>query len=262
VVLGIFAGAVLTLRVYHIPGGTWGVAFISPITTDLCTTTGNFTRAVEVVSRFGCNFYPSPHAMGCGQRLSVRYDPGFFSFSREVLPTGNDEGQIKRYFLERDETPYAICTQSRIIEDTVYVYPLRAVVDGSGAYAIAVSEDGGDFVARRIPRFRHPPYIFDENNIYQGPTWYEKKMEFLSPTRAILTQVGSESEPNYYGDCPDATRCPIYIERRMQTNDAAKTWQLLDYKLLRPELVPKKMRIVATPVRMEQLPSGPMKLIE
>jgi hypothetical protein len=144
----------------------------------------------------------------------------------------------------------------------VYVYPLYADVDGSLADAIAVSEEGGDFVARSTPDYLHPPYTFDENNIYQGPTWHDKKMEFLSPTSVVLSQVGSESEPNYYGDCPDATHCPVFIERRMQTNDAAKTWQLLDYKLLRPELVPKKMRIVATPVRMEQLPSGPMKLIE
>jgi hypothetical protein len=261
ILAGVIGLLIHCIHIYNVPDGDWGIAILSPISFTYCSTHGGFGRKVEIVRRPGCNFYPSPHAMGCGASRSLRYDPGFFSFSREVLATGTKEGQISKYFLTR-EAARAICNRSKIIEDTVYVYPLYAVVDGFDADAIAVSEDGGDFVARRIPRFRHPPYIFDENNIYQGPTWHIKKIEFLTPTSVVLSQVGSEPDANYYGDCPDATHCPIYIERRMQTNDAAKTWQLLDYKLLRPELVPKKMRIVATPVRMEQLPSGPLKLIE
>jgi hypothetical protein len=261
ILAGVIGLLIHSVHIYNVPDGDWGIAILSPISFTYCSTHGGFGRKVEIVRRPGCNFYPSPHAMGCGGGLSLRYDPGFFSFSREVLATGTKDGQISKYFLTR-EAARAICNRSKIIEDTVYVYPLDAVIKGFSKDVIAVSVDGEDFVPRLTPKFRLPPLLFDENNIYQGPTWHDKKIEYLSPPHVILTQVGSESEPNYYGDCPDATHCPVFIERRMQTNDAAKTWQLLDYKLLRPELVPKKMRIIATPVRLEVLPNDQTRLVE
>jgi hypothetical protein len=253
VVLGILlAGAVLTLRIYHIPGAAWGVAFISPITTNLCTTSGNFTRAVEVVSRFGCNFYPSPHAMGCGRRLSVRYDPGLFSFSREVLPTGDDDGQIKGYFLNRDETPQAICTQSKIIDDTVYVYPV-----GSGfGEAVVVSEDGGQTFEFR-PTAGHysdsptpPPNVVDRDNYLLGTAWQNHDIVFLSAQQIELTQEKHLQIKENYSSCPNPG-CPLFISRRVVSADAGLTWKLVNFEIVRPDLIPKGGRVILKSVRAE-----------
>jgi hypothetical protein len=240
ILAGVTGLLIHSVHIYNVPDGDWGIAILSPISFTYCSTHGGFGRKVEIVKRPGCNFYPSPHAMGCGASRSLRYDPGFFSFSREILATGTKDGQLSKYFLTR-EAARAICNRSKIIEDTVYVYPLRAVVDRSDTDAIAVSEDGGGkFDLRAIPQREEPPILIDQNGVLvSGKRWETIRVEFIDAKRVNLFQR------NYLRQ-DDDKRTPI-IERHLESQRAGKSWMLVEYKLLRSDLLPTATSILLQP---------------
>jgi hypothetical protein len=183
----------------------------------------------------------------------------FYSYKRKILypvvsaPIQTEPGRevvfrsgkkTKTLFPSEDVEEYflstKICRDSRIIGETIYIYPLRTALMGT-PNAIAVSEDGGKrFDLRPRPHDEHPPVIVDPDGYLFSIAWYDKTIQFVSDKDVLLEQTVSLRTQSPYA-CPE---CPPVMWRRFQTSDAGKTWKLLEYKILRPDLLPSDAKIL------------------
>lgn len=119
-----------------------------------------------------------------------------------------------------------------------------------------ISEDSGrHFEARSLPRSNLPPVIVDGQGYAIGTAWTGDAVIIHSAQRFEVRQkkhrlLRRDANCSWNEDLSHKD-CPLLLKRHLTSGDAAKTWQLVDYEVLRPDLIPPAGRVILKPVRTE-----------
>jgi len=135
---------------------------------------------------------------------------------------------------------YPGCRLSRIVGDTVYVYPLGLSVRTNTANGMLVSTDAGrQFSQVAFPGLAALP-VFVEGSHVLNANWSVVAADFVSANEVVLIQSATLCE-----------QCTIDAAvRRVESHDAGKTWAVTDYAMLESEALPTTARIIEHAVEL------------
>jgi len=161
-------------------------------------------------------------------------------------------GTTRRLFPSKEVRSFStrVCQDSQFVGDSIFVYPLKGIVDGFETDVIAASENGGrSFEIRPVPEQTFPPVVAQEDGYLAVMHWYSRTAEFRSQKSVFLEQEAVMWLRKTLSHCPNAD-CPVVMKRRLESQDAGQSWRMVDYAITRPELMPKGSRVILRRVKI------------
>lgn len=200
-------------------------------------------RAIQVVKYnrlfFILNSHEIPHRV---ERYRVRFKRGGLDLDEDLTPEKDDWAVSER--------KNVICGQSAFVGNSVFVMPVFVSINGFGREAVMVSADGGrQFFAYALPRFDLPPFrIMPGSRETVGFAWLDENASFVAEESLQISQLGALKnlwEPGVV----------FVIRRRVKSQDAGKTWYLIDYQILRPDVLPSES-LTLGPINSSRVQGG------